>query len=109
MRKRLTIQRTRSSVALMALTVTFRGGCAGGAWMVWNSLVGSDGSDIPTTFLAINLSRYVVNGTKSVTVMVLASGSDISNTVNQEEFLAVCPSTIHFVIDELPSNPEKSN
>lgn len=49
----LTIQRTLRLVALTARTVTFRGGCCGGAWMVWNSLHGSEGAEEPTTLLAM--------------------------------------------------------
>lgn len=53
----LTIQRTLKLVALTARTVTFLGGCRGGACMVWNSLQGSDGADDPTTLLATTRSR----------------------------------------------------
>lgn len=86
----LTIHLTLSSVSLMARTVTFRGGWDGGAWMVWNSLVGSDGSEGPTTLRAISRRRYRVNGISPTTVRVMASGLDSSNTGNQEVFRAVC-------------------
>lgn len=75
---KLTIHLTRSSVALIALTVTFLGGYAGGACIVWNSLVGSEGVEAPTTLFAINRNLYIVKGTNPVTVIVVASGSLIS-------------------------------
>lgn len=67
--KILTIHRTRRLVALTARTVTFLGGCCGGACIVWNSLQGSDGGEDPTTLVAINRSLYVVNGIRPVTCM----------------------------------------
>lgn len=36
---------------------------------------------------------------------MVASGSAISYNTNQVRFLAVCASTVHFIIDELPSKP----
>ena len=50
------IHLTLSDVADITLMVEFSGGCFGGAWIVWNSLVGSDGSDAPTMLLAMSLS-----------------------------------------------------
>lgn len=86
----LTIHLTLSSVALIALTVTFLGGWDGGACIVWNSLVGSEGTDGPTTFLAISRNLYKVNGIKPTTVSVIASGLDSSKIGNHVLFLAVC-------------------
>lgn len=57
--------------------------------MVWNSLVGSEADEAPTTLLEIIRSLYSINGTNPVTVRVVASGSDTSNTGTQVAFLAV--------------------
>lgn len=103
--KALTIHLTLNSVALIARTVTFLGGKAGGAWMVWNSFEDSEGCECPTTLLAIRRNRYWVKGTNPVTVMDLASGSDTSYITNQDTFLVVWASTVHLVMEEFPSNP----
>ena len=95
----LTIHRTRSCVADMARTVTFFGACAGGAWIVWKSFVGSLGRDKPTTLQAISRKEYCIKGTKPVTVNVEASGSDISKIVLHVVLRAVWASIIHFVIE----------
>lgn len=86
---KLTIHLTRTSVADIALTVTFQGGCAGGACIVWNSLVESEAFEGPTTFTAMMRNLYTENGTKWFTVNVTASGFDSSNTGNQVVFRAV--------------------
>ena len=52
------IHLTLSCLALTALKVTFMGGCLGGAWMVWNRCVGSEGLEGPTTLWATSLSSY---------------------------------------------------
>jgi hypothetical protein len=57
--------------------------------MVWNSLVGSEGDEDPTTLFEIIRNLYSINGTSPVTVSVVASGSDTSNTGTQVAFLAV--------------------
>lgn len=87
--KHLTIHLTRRLVALTARTVTFLGGCCGGAWIVWNSLQGSEGGDEPTTLVAISRSLYVVNGTRPVTCIDWASGALTSKIVTHDEFRAV--------------------
>jgi hypothetical protein len=51
--------------------------------------VGSEGDEAPTTLFEIILSLYSMNGTSPVTVNVVASGSDASNTGTQVAFLAV--------------------
>ena len=89
----------------MARTVTLCGGCAGGAWIVWNSLVGPDGSDGPTTLLEMMRSLYKVKGVRPVTFSVVAFGAFFSSTLNHDVFLAVWASTVHAVMDELPSKP----
>lgn len=127
---KLTIHRTLNSLADIARTVTFHGGCAGGACNVSNSFVASEGSEGPTTFTAIKRSWYLVNGIKLWTVNAVASGFDSSYTENHEVFRAVWAwkfgnrnsnfanifayyqltkrmrtSMTHRMIDEFPSKP----